>query len=406
MINFYDVLGLSVTATPNDIRKAYKAKALQHHPDKNLSNKEEATEKFKQAAEAYSILSDENSRKQYDKEWMRESTVTAVPHKQTRCNQHQQSHQTRSNESYESHHDDFTAGRAFDIFDMLFGKDGINFTENGDGKLPKKRRQPSTGDITETSNDHMMEMMMMCASSHYTLGRVHRGPTVTDETLKSSNGVVHIIVQPDGSMAHVELVTPGRSQHWHRHRSNCDNGLADVTMASQWASYHSTPQEKPRGGKFHRSSSHKISFTAEHTKRESGDVRETGRHLSLQSLGPKNAMPSQRYVKNIKRKIGRRSSLERSGSMSMSVNSKGIEVPVHVDKYRPKVTKKYNKWESTRSMPQHADHAKPNNNCICIRNEAKCNRNAKRESAGNNIVLLLKRSISRFLAVKVGPSEN
>ena len=63
--NYYDILGVSKTATQDEIKKAYRKIAIKYHPDKNPGNKE-AEEKFKEAAEAYSVLSDENKRKEYD----------------------------------------------------------------------------------------------------------------------------------------------------------------------------------------------------------------------------------------------------------------------------------------------------------------------------------------------------
>lgn len=64
--DYYEVLDVSKTASPEEIKKAYRKKAIQYHPDKNPDNKE-AEEKFKEAAEAYEVLSDENKRAQYDR---------------------------------------------------------------------------------------------------------------------------------------------------------------------------------------------------------------------------------------------------------------------------------------------------------------------------------------------------
>ena len=63
--DYYEVLGVSKTANVDEIKKAYKKLAMQYHPDRNPGNKE-AEEKFKEATEAYEILSDEKKRSQYD----------------------------------------------------------------------------------------------------------------------------------------------------------------------------------------------------------------------------------------------------------------------------------------------------------------------------------------------------
>src|SRR6188768_1497248 len=64
--DYYEILGVTKTATPEEIKKAYRKVAIQFHPDKNPDNKE-AEEKFKEAAEAYEVLSDSDKRAQYDR---------------------------------------------------------------------------------------------------------------------------------------------------------------------------------------------------------------------------------------------------------------------------------------------------------------------------------------------------
>ena len=63
--DYYEVLGVAKTATADEIKKAYRKKAVQYHPDKNPGDKE-AEEKFKEAAEAYEVLSDPQKRQRYD----------------------------------------------------------------------------------------------------------------------------------------------------------------------------------------------------------------------------------------------------------------------------------------------------------------------------------------------------
>ena len=60
--DYYEILGISRTATDADIKKAYRKLAIKWHPDKNPNNKEAATEKFKVIAEAYDVLSKPETR--------------------------------------------------------------------------------------------------------------------------------------------------------------------------------------------------------------------------------------------------------------------------------------------------------------------------------------------------------
>jgi molecular chaperone DnaJ len=63
--DYYQVLGIERNATADEIKKAYRKMAMQYHPDRNPGNKE-AEEKFKEAAEAYEVLGDEEKRRRYD----------------------------------------------------------------------------------------------------------------------------------------------------------------------------------------------------------------------------------------------------------------------------------------------------------------------------------------------------
>lgn len=63
--DFYEILGVSKTASEGEIKKSYRTLAKKYHPDMNPGNKQ-AEDKFKEITEAYAVLSDAAKRKQYD----------------------------------------------------------------------------------------------------------------------------------------------------------------------------------------------------------------------------------------------------------------------------------------------------------------------------------------------------
>src|SRR3989304_9638513 len=63
--DYYQILGVTKSASEAEIKKAYRKLALEHHPDRNKGDKE-SEEKFKKVTKAYEVLSDLNKRKTYD----------------------------------------------------------------------------------------------------------------------------------------------------------------------------------------------------------------------------------------------------------------------------------------------------------------------------------------------------
>lgn len=64
--DYYDILGVSRNATPEEIKSAYRRLAKEYHPDRNPNNRAEAEEKFKELSEAYEVLADREKRRLYD----------------------------------------------------------------------------------------------------------------------------------------------------------------------------------------------------------------------------------------------------------------------------------------------------------------------------------------------------
>src|SRR5215471_3681476 len=112
-IDYYSVLGVSKNASQDDIKKAYRKLARQHHPDLNPNNKE-AHKKFQQINEANEVLSDPEKRKKYDqygKDWQH-----AEHFEKAKASQNAGRSPFEENVHYEYSEGDFS-----DFFESLFG---------------------------------------------------------------------------------------------------------------------------------------------------------------------------------------------------------------------------------------------------------------------------------------------
>ncbi len=121
--DYYQVLGVSRGATPEEIKKAYRKLALQFHPDRNPGNKE-AEEKFKEAAEAYEVLSDQTKRQRYDQfghEGIRGTDFHPF---------------TNVNDIFSAFGDIFGAGFGGSIFDEVFGTQSRGRQRGGSAAAP------------------------------------------------------------------------------------------------------------------------------------------------------------------------------------------------------------------------------------------------------------------------------
>lgn len=119
--DYYKILGVSKTATTDEIKKAYRKLAVKYHPDKNSGNKQ-MEEKFKEINEANDVLSDRDKRKKYDElgeNWRSYERSGANPNDfdWAKYAQQQQSGRRQKQES----ESDFGGGGFSDFFEQIFG---------------------------------------------------------------------------------------------------------------------------------------------------------------------------------------------------------------------------------------------------------------------------------------------
>lgn len=83
MENYYEILGVSQSATPQELKRVFQRLALQHHPDKTPTFNHAS--RFVAISEAWKVLGDPELRRQYDAAWVQRCTAQALPIQDSVC---------------------------------------------------------------------------------------------------------------------------------------------------------------------------------------------------------------------------------------------------------------------------------------------------------------------------------
>lgn len=140
--DYYKVLGVSKSATQDEIKKAYRKLALKYHPDKNKGNKE-AEEKFKEANEANEVLSDPEKRKKYDElgeNWKYYQQTGGQQDFDWSRYANQGGGQTHYTYQGSDFNDAFGGSGFSDFFETLFGGGGFGQTQTRGRRTARRAR--------------------------------------------------------------------------------------------------------------------------------------------------------------------------------------------------------------------------------------------------------------------------
>ena len=212
--DYYDILGVTKSASADDIKKAYRKQALEWHPDKHKDNKEAAERRFKEINEAYQILSDSQKRQAYDQYGHSAFSPGGMPggfggfggsQAQTgRWGPFTYTYTSTGGSSGESPFAGFDFGDPFDIFEQFFG--GAAFGARS-ARIP---RYGITIDFIEAIEGAEKEVVIGGKKRKIKIpSGVNDGSRIRfDDFILSINVRSHEFFERDGADIYVRLVIP------------------------------------------------------------------------------------------------------------------------------------------------------------------------------------------------------
>ena len=130
MKDYYRILDISINATKDEVKKAFRSLAKKYHPDRNV-NDENALRKFQEVNEAYEVLSNEDSRREYDKKKssFEQKDSTGTNSENNKSNNDKRKYQDKS-ESIENLNKYFESFFGFDANSNKINKDKLKTQKN------------------------------------------------------------------------------------------------------------------------------------------------------------------------------------------------------------------------------------------------------------------------------------
>ena len=310
----YDVLELKDSnATLKDIKKAYRKLAVQHHPDRNIGNEDEATVKFREINEAYEVLSDDTLRKEYDRSLKSgfgggggTSYNTGGNHRQQR--QRSRPHRDPFAQFNDVFKNDPFFAEAFKSMDDLFDKHFSNNNVHNNNKrrgVGNQQQQKTGTTVDNNTNKNNNEGGWIWN----TVKKIMPNINIQIETSTSSNrGGQQTYTSTSRSYGSGNNNNNNNNRRRARSTTSSSTSTTTTSTTSSTTSTRRGPggsSSSTRSSSSSSSSSSTSSSSTTYTSRSTQTIMQNGQRITIQSLEKNGNKIEERYIgtKLIERKI-------------------------------------------------------------------------------------------------------